>query len=133
MEIRLVKTHVLEAHMSQSGDFSDEVRCKPLYMEGQVRNFAVMFDVKAVFSPSGSLSLKYMALFETTDDINEEFRESHFPRVNAPAVAYPYVRAFIAQFSALVGADVYTLPIRNFVKTPPKAPASLPPPPRPGD
>lgn len=76
--------------------------------------FAVIFDLKVPLSPGAQLVLDYLAVFETSDDITEEFRQSHFPRVNAPAVAYPYIRAFVSQFAVLAGFETCTLPIRNF-------------------
>lgn len=36
------------------------------------------------------LNLKYNALFEASDDIDNEFMQSDFTTVNAPAIAYPF-------------------------------------------
>ncbi len=122
MEIRLIETSVMDLQYSPSTEGGEEdVRCRPVYREDQPSRFAVIYEVTAAFRRGGWLKLKYFAVFETSEAIGDEFRKSHFPRVNAPAVAYPYVRAFIAQFSSLVGAETYTLPVRNFVKTPPPA------------
>ena len=68
------------------------------------------------------MTISYLAVFETDGLITDEFKNSHFPKVNAAAVAYPYLRAFVGQFSVLAGYELHTLPIRNFVK------ASTPPP-----
>lgn len=118
MEIRLIETSVLELHLTPSEQGAKDVlRFSPLYRDEHSHRFAVLFDVKAVLK-SAVLSLKYYAVFECTDEITDDFRASHFPKVNAPAVAYPYVRAFVSQFSALTTGEAFTLPIRNFVKSP---------------
>ncbi|ENM3932477.1 protein-export chaperone SecB [Vibrio cholerae] len=60
------------------------------------------------------LDIKYVALFEGDDEFDEEFQQSAFPRVNAPAIAYPFLRAFIGTFLLNGGYEPIMLPSVNF-------------------
>lgn len=128
MQFRLLKTLVrsLRCDELQPGEAPAEgLRYSPAYHDDRPREFAVIFDLKLPLETTTQLTISYLAIFETAADITEEFKNSHFPRVNAPAVAYPYLRAFVGQFSVLAGFDLHTLPIRNFVKA--AAPAATTP------
>lgn len=130
MEFKLVRTYIRELKIDHPGEGVElpveQLKFGPIYRDDEPREFAVGFNLQAPLLPNASLMLRYMAVFETSEDISEEFRQSHFPKVNAAAVAYPYVRAFVAQFSALAGMETYTLPIRNFIKVAPKAASPAP-------
>ena len=96
-----------------------------IFRDDCATEFVMLYHLRVGLQPGAFvLSCEYSAVFETTEDITEEFKASHFPRVNAAAVGYPYLRAFVSQFSALAGFDVYRLPVRNFVKTEKAAAAS---------
>ena len=129
MQFRLVQTFIRSLRCDElpmGQDVVDELRYAPAFNDQQPRGFAVIFDLKAPLSPSNQLALSFLAVFETSEDITEEFRISHFPQENAPAVAYPYLRAFVSQFSVLAGYVPFTLPIRNFtLAKPPVATPSL--------
>ena len=119
MQFRLLKTLVrsLSCEELQDGeDAADGLRYSPAYNEERPKEFAVIFDLKLPLESTNQLLVSYLAVFETTEVITEEFKISHFPKVNAAAVAYPYLRAFVSQFTALAGFEPHTLPIRNFVK-----------------
>lgn len=46
--------------------------------------------------------------------IDEEFKNSLFPKVNAPAIAFPYLRAAIANMTLQAGLPPLMLPSFNF-------------------
>jgi len=122
MHFRLLKTLVKTLRCEElcEGDQVDEnLKFSPAYHEDLAREFAVLFDLTISLDSTNRLHVTYLAVFETEADITEEFKKSHFPKVNAAAVAYPYLRAFVSQFSVLAGFEVYTLPIRNFAKAVP--------------
>jgi len=54
--------------------------------------------------------------FETDEEITEEFKNSHFPKINAPAIAYPYLRAYVSNLTLQSGVTPVMLPTINFVK-----------------
>lgn len=55
--------------------------------------------------------------FELLDEkITDEFKLSSFPKVNAPAIAFPYLRAFVSNITLQSGLEPVILPSINFVK-----------------
>lgn len=60
------------------------------------------------------MKVVYLARFETTEDLTDEFMESHFVGMNAPAISYPYLRAYISQVLLISGYPPVTLPTINF-------------------
>ncbi|MRJ09339.1 preprotein translocase subunit SecB [Ornithobacterium rhinotracheale] len=65
------------------------------------------------------LNLNIEALFNfcvIDEDITEEFKLSSFPKINAPAIAFPYLRAFISNLTLQSGFPPIILPSINFVK-----------------
>lgn len=48
--------------------------------------------------------------------ITEEFKLSSFPKVNAPAIAFPYLRAFVSNLTLQSGLETVILPSINFIK-----------------
>jgi preprotein translocase subunit SecB len=60
--------------------------------------------------------LTHKSEFITDTPIDDEFRNSHFPRVNAPAIAFPFFRAFISTFLLNAGFEPIILPSINFTK-----------------
>lgn len=65
----------------------------------------------------GSLEVDFLARFSHKEEITQEFRDSHFPRVNAPAIAYPFLRAFINTLFINAGYESVLLPTYNFTKS----------------
>lgn len=52
--------------------------------------------------------------FEFDSDLNEEQKKTFF-EINAPAILFPYVRAYIASLTALSGFMPLNLPTINFM------------------
>ena len=123
--------HCVELPAGQEPE--DSLRYAPVFSEDLPQEFAVVFDLKKPLKPSRQLTLSYATIFEALDELTPELKESHFTRVNAPAVGYPYLRAFVGQFAALGGFDPCILPIKNFMAgkilppLPQKTEASAPP------
>lgn len=72
----------------------------------EMTNIEEMFSCKAV----------YLAEFNTDEQVGEEFLKSPFAMVNAPAIAYPFLRAFLANVLLNSGYKPTMLPSINFVK-----------------
>lgn len=130
MKFWLTKVYVRKLTLEHSSDASDAdgLLFGSSFDVNQKRGFAVAFDLRAKLHSHGFLRLEYLALFNTEGDITEEFKKSHLARANAPAIAYPYLRAFVSQFCTLSGFEPLTLPIRGFSPDtrPPPPPARLP-------
>ena len=61
-----------------------------------------------------SIELEYKAFFSTDDEITQEFKDSYFPSVNAPAIAFPFMRSFISTVTVNAGLKPMILPTINF-------------------
>ena len=71
---------------------------------------------RKLFSNKNKLSFKIVFNFITDEQITEEFKHSHFPKINAPAIAYPYLRAYVSNLTLQSGVTPVMLPTINFVK-----------------
>lgn len=56
----------------------------------------------------------YLAEFETDEPIDQEFMDGHFPSVNAPAIAYPFLRSYVSTVTLNSGVEPMILPTINF-------------------
>ena len=63
------------------------------------------------------LEVELMGVFACQDmEVNELFMNSTFVQVNAPAILYPYLRAFISSFMATAGYQAPIIPAINFAQ-----------------
>lgn len=85
------------------------------YMEGADDRYAVIFNFSSHL-PSQALRLDvtYIAEFKVSEPVSPEFKDSHFARVNSPAIAFPYLRAFVSNFLLSSGYEPMILPSINF-------------------
>lgn len=78
-------------------------------------------DLKAPFSyntdDDGVFEIDFIARFQSKIPITQEFKDSNFPKVNAPAIAYPFIRAFVNNFFVNSGYNPVLLPTYNFTKS----------------
>jgi len=86
------------------------------FSEDSINTFAIIFNLKIQVGKDRILTVKYISEFEADQDITEEDRTSHFFFINAPAIAYPFLRAYIANFMLSSGFNPEILPSINFVK-----------------
>ncbi len=54
--------------------------------------------------------------FEADEALNDDFKNSPFMKINAPAIAFPYLRAYISNVTLQSGYDAVVIPSVNFVK-----------------
>ena len=107
-EIRLVSEDVEAENFDLGLDVSYPVD------ESDDKVFYVTFTV-GISSPRGfKLDVKYLATFTTSEPIDEKFKSSQFPIVNAPAIAYPYLRSFISNLTLSASYEPVILPTINF-------------------
>lgn len=83
--------------------------------EDESKSFLVLFELDLNLENSMRLEVHFEAEFELDTYIDLEFRESKFPTINAPAIAYPYARAFISNLLLNAGYEPILLPSVNFV------------------
>jgi preprotein translocase subunit SecB len=116
MRFWLVQTFVRKLTIEAPEDtpIQDSLRFKSVFEESHVRDFAVAFKLVVNLGNRACLRLEYLAHFNTEEDIDDVFKGSHFALANAPAVAYPYLRAYVTQFSVLSGFEPHILEVRSF-------------------
>ena len=79
--------------------------------------FVVIFNLKISDEHENYfLETTYEASFITNEEIDDNFMNSNFPKINAPAIAFPYFRAFISTITQQAGFNTVVLPSVNFVK-----------------
>lgn len=85
--------------------------------EEHENQFVTMFEIGlANKRKTFKFKVKASAHFETSEKITADFVNSPFARINAPAIAFPYIRAFISNFTLNSGYNPVMLPSFNFVE-----------------
>lgn len=85
------------------------------FSDSEKTNFAITFSLN-INTPDCHLDLVFASFFIAEDDIEEKDYESQFYTVNAPAIAYPFLRAYVANLFISSGFPTVMLPTINFVK-----------------
>lgn len=77
--------------------------------------FGIGFQVE-VKDEEFTLNVEMVFLFDTDSKLPDNFKDSPFANINAPAIAFPYLRAFISNFTLQAGFPPVMLPSVNFVE-----------------
>ena len=112
----LVTSKVKSLEMKQENNEHDnlELSVNFGFSEEDDRAFIVDFKSTVLSSVGYTLHIEFTSFFETEDSITEEFKSSYIPSVNAPAIAYPFFRAFVSNLALNAGYDPIILPTVNF-------------------
>jgi preprotein translocase subunit SecB len=78
--------------------------------------FAVIFRIDLTHHSDFRLQMDYLAWFEATGKVLPDFLESPFVQINAPAIAFPYLRSFVTLLTLNSGFTPAILPTVNFLK-----------------
>ncbi|WP_103867239.1 protein-export chaperone SecB [Aquimarina sp. I32.4] len=86
-----------------------------VFPENERTKFIILFniDLKDKFF---NLDFEVSFVFSTEKEIDEEFKFSDFPKINAPAIAFPFIRSYISNLTLQSGFEAVILPSINFVK-----------------
>lgn len=119
MQFQLVRSIARELHLrnlneDETADDMPDVKFRTLFSDAETRGFGVEFRVSLPIDDGKWLSATYLSLFETDEDINEEFRKSHYSQKNAPAIAFPFLRSYVAHITLLAGYEPVILATTNF-------------------
>ncbi len=117
MNIKLIRTHVDELSLlkNEGKMESIEFSFSTAFSEKQKNSFLIIFNLKLRINDESILTVSYFSEFEADQDIGFDDQESKFFSINAPAIAYPFLRAYIANFTLSSGFDPVMLPTINFV------------------
>ena len=94
---------------------SFDLKTSQVFPEEENRRFDLFFEID-VKDTDFDLFIKMLFIFEIDDDITEEFKVSDFSKINAPAIAFPYLRALISNITLQSGFRPVMLPSINFVE-----------------
>ncbi|EPM0026621.1 protein-export chaperone SecB [Citrobacter farmeri] len=79
-------------------------------------DFCVKFDFTLTSDRGFKFKLLHDFIFECDEPLDESFWKGSFHKINAPAIAYPYLRAFVSTVLLNAGLESVILPSINFVE-----------------
>ncbi|WP_418551477.1 protein-export chaperone SecB [Prevotella sp.] len=85
------------------------------FPEDSINEFGIGFIIN-IKDVEFRVTLEMLFFFQVDQVIDEQFKQSDFINVNAPAIAFPYVRSYISNLTLQSGFDPIILPSVNFVK-----------------
>lgn len=129
MKFKLVKTlakkisiNIIDAQEEQELPLSlslDEMAVNThIANEAIKKNFAISFQVKSQLNADETVEVfvDFWAFFESDSELDDKFLNGHFTQVNAPAIAFPYLRSFVTNILVSAGYPAVYLPTVNFVE-----------------
>ncbi len=87
---------------------------KARFSDDNDKIFSIVFTLKLT-NKEFQLEIDSIAHFVTIESINEDFKNSPFLKINAPAIVYPYLRTFVSTLILNMGFSPVILPTVNFV------------------
>lgn len=85
------------------------------FSEENSKEFGIGFRIN-IKDEEFNILMEMVFLFELEEDVDEKFKQSDFLTINAPAIAFPYVRSYISNLTLQSGFSPIILPSVNFVK-----------------
>ncbi len=85
------------------------------FPQDESKTFGVVFKL-IIKEKAIDLFVESIFNFELDESVTEEFKLSSFANVNAPAIAFPYLRAFVSNITLQSGINPVILPSINFIK-----------------
>ncbi len=119
LSIRLADTQVEQLRIEQvkyNENDSVDISFSNAFNKENPREFILQFHIILPHKQNINFEVKYNALFQTNEDITEEFMKSDFTSINAPAIAYPFLRSYVATLLTLSGYNPLMLPTINFLE-----------------
>lgn len=95
---------------------SFDLRYETVFLEEDPKSFINILEIKLFHPGEFELHLKYYSRFKTAESIDDNFKNSDFTSVNAPAIAFPYLRSAVSIITMTAGYKPAVLPTLNFVK-----------------
>lgn len=127
MNIQLISTKAIKIELdpldvelddiSETESFSFDFN--PMFPEGQdeSNSFAIVFDGEIKNCNQSYISkVVFLCVFDVDELIKADFLKESFALINAPAIGYPYFRAFYSNLLLSSGYNPFILPTINFVK-----------------
>lgn len=127
MNIQLVSTKAIQIKLDPIGPEVDSTSepesfsfdFNPMFPEekDESNSFAIVFNGELKNCKENYISrVIFMSVFEVDELIKIDFLKENFALINAPAIGYPYFRAFYSNFLLSSGYEPFILPTINFVQ-----------------
>ncbi|MCD8416344.1 protein-export chaperone SecB [Tenacibaculum finnmarkense genomovar finnmarkense] len=119
MKIQLENWKVLKLNFTSNEEVntkenSFDLKTGHFYPEDELDTFGIGFEIE-INDKRFDLNIETVFMFKLDKNISEEFKLSNFPKINAPAIAFPYLRAYISNLTLQSGFEPIILPSINFV------------------
>lgn len=119
MKIQLESWKVIDVELksveeNDKNENSFDLSTGHFFPENETNEFRIGFEIE-INDIEFNLSIEAIFIFTADEKITEEFKVSDFPKINAPAIAFPYLRAYISNLTLQSGYKPVILPSINFV------------------
>ncbi len=116
ISIELVPCEVDENSSNKEIEFSFDFNPHLPENETEIKTFIIAFlgEMKS-YKEAFKCKVVFVAQFQTGEVIDQEFLTNKFALINAPAIGYPYFRAFFSNLLLNAGHEPFFLPTINFV------------------
>jgi preprotein translocase subunit SecB len=127
-QISLVAFKAVDVKFSVSSSLTDsqtdpifDLKLSDLLINDNPNVFAKVFQLNLVINNISlkeiiNFNVEFHTVFQCSENINEEFLNSEFSKISAPAIGFPYLRAFVSNLSIQAGLSPIILPSINFVQ-----------------
>jgi preprotein translocase subunit SecB len=122
MELQILKTKASKISFNQLQEEKEEqakhfeISYKIIYDAKKDNIFAVVFNSKIIHPNDFELIIEHVTSFKTSESIDADFKKSDFPKINAPAIAFPFLRSLVATITTNSGYRPAFLPSINFME-----------------
>ncbi len=114
---KLERTHWLDESDDSEGNNGElSFGFTPEFFDDNDKSYDIIFNITLKHREGIELNMGYRAHFVTDAIISDEFKESQFVFVNSPAIAYPFLRAYLSNMLLMSGYEPMMLPTINFQK-----------------
>lgn len=112
---KIVDVDLKSVEQNSNDKNSFDLSTEHFFAEEKPNEFSIGFEIKIV-DVEFNLSLEAIFFFRLNKKITEAFKISDFPKINAPAIAFPYLRAYISNLTLQSGYKPVILPSINFIR-----------------
>ena len=106
---------VIESHITREpkkvGNVEVSINPKGV-LNRSLKNFSLFLEVMLKDSSSFDINISCIGSFVFKKDISEQEMSNYF-LINAPAIVFPYIRAYVSAVTALSGLPAVNIPVMN--------------------
>ncbi|MGL5787528.1 MAG: protein-export chaperone SecB [Bacteroidales bacterium] len=117
LQIQNIELQASDFNPEITSEIESEMNITTGLAENNDKGFCVVFEIDLHnTSSSFTLKLKAVAHFNTDEPVQKNFVDSTFLNVNAPAIAFPFIRTYISNITLNSGYNPIILNSVNFQK-----------------